>query len=142
MASDVLESKDINNRRILTTEQLQNYPIKPNNNLTRTLTVSKLLTTSKDIELENEAEILEIEKDGGGKITNEQGKVIAPGNYLPGTGPHVEPDDDMAEKVIITPNTGENRNYITITIIGIVSLVILFTGIVIIKKKSYKRQIE
>lgn len=138
LASDVLESKDINNRRILTTEQLQNYPIKPNNNLTRTLTVSKLLTTSKDIELENEAEILEIEKDGGGKITNEQGKVIAPGNYLPGTGPHVEPDDDMAEKVIITPNTGENRNYITITIIGIVSLVILFTGIVIIKKKVIK----
>lgn len=138
LASDVLESKDIKNRRILTTNQLKYYPIEPGKNLTRTLTVSKLLTTSKDIELENEAEILEIEKDGGGKITNEQGKVIAPGNYLPGTGPHVEPDDDMAEKVIITPNTGENRNYITITIIGIVSLVILFTGIVIIKKKVIK----
>ena len=138
LASDVLESKNIKNRRILTTKQLKEFPIKPDDYRTRELTVSKLLTTSKDIELENEAEILEIEKDGGGKITNEQGKVIAPGNYLPGTGPHVELDDDMAEKVIITPNTGENRNYITITIIGIVSLVILFTGIVIIKKKVIK----
>ena len=41
----------------------------------------------------------------------------------------------MAETVIVTPNTGENLNYIIPLVVTITAFVILGTGIIFIKKK-------
>ena len=62
-----------------------------------------------------------------------------PGNYVPGTGPAVERDDDMAETVLITPNTGRNLNYVLPTMMIIGAIVILGIGIVWIKKKVLRK---
>lgn len=56
------------------------------------------------------------------------------GNYVPGEGP-TESDDSMAETTIVTPATGENRDYILPIIIGATALIILGAGVIIIKKK-------
>ena len=45
----------------------------------------------------------------------------------------------MAEIVIITPNTGENLNYILPITIGIIACIIIGVGIFYIKKKVLKR---
>ena len=93
------------------------------------LNVSKILTSSENIELGNETEIVKVNKPGGADLTS------TPGNYVPSTGPAVERDDDMAEVVIITPNTGENMNYILPIAVTATAFVILGVGIVFIKKE-------
>ena len=123
------ENSTINEKTILYTESLSRYNLEPTQNATVMLNVSKLLSASEDIELNNETEIVKVDKTGGSDLTS------TPGNYIPSTGPSVEPDDDMAETVIITPNTGENLNYIIPIVIGIAACVIIGTGIVFIKKK-------
>ena len=129
LAEEVIGSLSTDNVKILYTEALAKELLQPTKSATVMLNVSKLLTSSEDIELGNETEIVKVEKTGGPNITS------TPGNYVPGTGPSVEPDDSMAEVVIITPNTGEDLNYIIpITIIGI-AFVILSVGIIFIKKK-------
>ena len=92
------------------------------------LNVSKILTTSEDISLDNETEIVEVDKTGGSDL------VSTPGNYIPGTG-HTESDDDMAETVIVTPATGDNLAYIVPVTIGIIALLVIGGCVVIIKKK-------
>ena len=93
------------------------------------LNVSKLLTSSQDIELDNETEIIKVDKTGGSDLTT------TPGDYVPGTGPQVERDDDMAERVLITPNTGANMNFILPISIVISAFVIIGVGVIFIKKK-------
>ena len=44
----------------------------------------------------------------------------------------------MAETTIVTPSTGENRNYIIAITVAILALTILGSGVVIIKKKVIK----
>ena len=93
------------------------------------MNVSKILTTAGDISLNNETEIIKLEKpNGGGDVPS------TPGNFVPGKDPK-EPDESTSETVIITPNTGSNRNFIIPISIGLVALVILGTGIIFIKKK-------
>ena len=129
LAEAVKTSETIDNRTILYTEALAGYDLQPTQNAIVMLNVSKLLNASQDIELENETEIVKVDKPGGGSLT------FIPGNYVPGTGPQVEPDDDMAEIVIITPNTGENLNYIIPITVTITAFVIIGVGIVFIRKK-------
>ncbi len=101
------------------------------------LTATKVLTTinNSDIELDNEAEVTQITKTGGGALTTKDGsKKIIPGNYVPGAGKKVEDDDDMAQTFTVTPNTGSNLNYVLPILIGMSALAILGVGIVWIKK--------
>ena len=99
-----------------------------------TLNVSKVLASTDDIELNNESEIITVEKNGGGNLYEE-----TPGNYIPGsykkTSTTLEPDNDAAETVIVVPATGANKNYLEMGMLGIAILTILGTGIYIIKKK-------
>lgn len=122
----------VNNKIILYTEALKDTPLKPTESSNIALKVSRILSVSADISLDNETEILEIDKTGGRDITS------TPGNYVPGTG-KTESDDDIAETVIVIPATGENRNFL-LTIGTIISAgVILGAGIFFIRKKNFKK---
>ena len=133
LAEEVRNSTSIDSAKIFYTEALAGYDLQPTESATVMLNVSKLLTSSEDIELGNETEIVKVEKPGGPNITS------IPGNYVPGTGPSVESDDGMAEIVIVTPNTGENMNYILPIAITVIACVILGVGVVLIKKKVLKK---
>ena len=128
LAQQVTDSEEITNRELLYTQNLAR-PITPNNSVNTTLKVSKLLTSSQDIELDNEIEINKINKSGGADITT------IPGDYVPGSGPKFDRDDGMAERVIITPNTGENLNFVLPITIVISAFVIIVAGVIFIKKK-------
>lgn len=122
------EESTINDKIILYTENLKTE-LKPSEAKDTILNVSKILTTSSDISLDNETEIIKVEKpNGGGDVPS------TPGNFTPGIDPK-EPDESESETVIITPNTGANRNFIIPISVGLVALVILGTGVIFIKKK-------
>mgnify|MGYP005760657995 CR=1 FL=1 len=133
LAEEVMNSTSIDDRILLYTEALAGHALQPTESATVMLNVSKLLSSSDSIELDNETEINKIEKPSGAKLTS------TPGNYVPGTGPAVERDDDMAETVLITPNTGRNLNYVLPTMMIIGAIVILGIGIVWIKKKVLRK---
>ena len=86
------------------------------------LTASKILTNTDEIELNND-EITEVTRTAktGRKVTPKYTSLY-----------------DRGETVTITTPTGENKNYILITIVAISFFVILGTGIVFIKKKILK----
>lgn len=123
------ETSTINDKTILYTDALKDRPIEPTQSTSTMLNVSKILTTSDDIALDNETEIVEVDKPGGADI------VSTPGNYIPGTG-HTESDDHMAETVIITPPTGQDISNIIMITVGIIALIVIAGGIVLIKKKA------
>ncbi len=140
VAAEVIGS-NIGNKWILYTEALKQHKLKPANKeqsgkiinkgesqATVQLNVSKVLTTTDEISLNNETEIIKIDRPGGRRP-----KPI-PGNYQPGTSIH-EVDDSMAETTIVTPATGENQNYIIPIMVGTIALLILGAGVIIIKKK-------
>lgn len=125
------EESTINEKTILYTESLKDQKLEPTKIATVDLNVSKTLTTTDEISLDNETEVVKLEKTGGSKTEE------TPGNYIPGTG-KTEADDGMAETVIVTPSTGDNRGYIIPIMIGVTAFVILGIGIVLIKKKALK----
>lgn len=110
----------------------------PEENVITLLEVSKTLTTTDDISLGNETEIIQLDKPGGSTIIKEENgsdpKVITPGSHIPGKTPD-EPDTDESETVIVTPSTGANLAFVIPITIAVIALVILGTGIVLIKKK-------
>ena len=118
----------LNNRMILLTNKTA-VALKPKETVSVGLNVSKLLTTSKDLTFENDAETVNMEKPKNSTTTipgvtpQHTGSVI---QYFPA---------DSAEEVQITPSTGGNKNYIIPTIIGITALGILSFGVIGIKKK-------
>ena len=91
------------------------------------LKVSKVLTTTDDISLENDFGILAISKNGGRLIAK------APGKYVPGET--LDDLSDKAEEIIVTPSTGKDLNFVVPITIGIISLITLGTGVILIKKK-------
>ena len=97
--------------------------IAPGDSKQASLTASKILTNTDEIELNNDIEITEATRNKR-------------------TGRNVTPQYsifyDKGETVTITTPTGENKNYILITIVAISFFVILGTGIVFIKKKILK----
>ena len=123
------ETSTIDDKTILYTDSLKDAQIEPTQSESVMLNVSKILTTSEDISLDNETEIVEVDKTGGSDL------VSTPGNYVPGTG-HTESDDDMAETVIVTPATGDNLSYILPISIGIIALLVIGVGVIVIKKKA------
>ena len=92
------------------------------------IVVEKVLSSAEDATFGNQAEIVLINKPGGPRTPS------TPGNYIPNEEPQEE-DDSTSEELIITPNTGEDRNYVLPITIGIVVVIIIGAGIVIIKKK-------
>ncbi len=129
--TNVDSGSTIEDKLILSTEELYEKQIEPGKYEEVKLNVSKLLSNTDEISLDNETECINVAKTGGANIQS------IPGNYVPGSG-HQEMDDSMAETIIVTDSTGDNRNYI-ITIVAITSaLLILGTGIVLIKKKALK----
>lgn len=123
------EESDINNKTILYTESLKEQKLEPTQNATVDLNVSKLLSNTEDISLDNETEVTKLDKTGGSKPTS------IPGNYIPGKG-KTEADDGMSETVIITPATGENRAFIIPIVIGTTALIVLGVGVILIKRKT------
>ena len=110
------------NKTVLYNQKLTN-PLKAGESNVVSLQVSKVLSTSDEIELDNEAEITEITKNGGSEINGYkfEGEVLT---LL-----------SKAETVVVTPSTGENRDYTTMISIAVSTLAILGAGIVLIKKK-------
>ena len=96
--------------------------IAPGDSKQASLTASKILTNTDEIELNNDIEITEAtrNKRTGRKVTPQYSFLY-----------------DRGETVTITTPTGENKNYILITIVAISFFVILGTGIVFIKIKIY-----
>ena len=91
-----------------------------------TLSASKLLTSSEDNTFDNKTEIVDVTRKDGDitgtpvKVTWNNGKFFF--------------DTDNAEKTVIIPSTGENRNYVLPTVIGIIAVAIVGVGIFFIKK--------
>ena len=123
------EDSDISEKTILYTESLNTEKLEPTKSATVMINVSKLLSNSDEIALDNETEVVRLVKTGGSKPIPE------PGNYIPGTG-DTESDSDIAETVIVTPNTGDNLNFIIPVIVATIALAILGVGVVTIKKKT------
>ena len=122
------EDTQINQKAILYTEALKKQNLEPGKFAEVALKVSKIISSSDEISLNNETEVVETNKPGGAKTQS------TPGNYVPGAG-HTETDDSMAETTIVTPATGENKNYILPIITGITAFATLAVGVIFIKKK-------
>ncbi len=131
VAKEVYENEDstIADKTILYTESLKGQKLKPTESATVNLNVSKVLSNSDEISLDNESEITELTKDGGPRPSP------TPGNHVPGQEPK-EPDESTSETVIVTPSTGANLEFIVPVMVGVIALVILGAGVVIIKKKT------
>lgn len=126
------EESTVTDKIILYTSYLSNEVIVPGGSRSVELKVSKLLSNSDEISMDNEVEINEIEKNGGRPVDS------TPGNYIPGKG-HQEPDDSQAPTIIVTPNTGDNLEFIIPIMVGVVALIILGVGIILIKRKALEK---
>ena len=134
-AESVETETDINNRIILYTKEESEFAkngVVPGKNSTVELHVSKLLTTTDDISLNNETEIVAVTNQAGAPPESD-----LPGDYIPSTElvPAKTPDASVSEQVIVTPSTGENLNYVVPISIGIIALVTLGIGVILIKKE-------
>lgn len=131
VAEEVYKNEDstIADKTILYTESLKGQKLKPTESATVNLNVSKVLSNSDEISLDNESEITELTKDGGST------PIPTPGNHVPGQETE-EPDESISETVIVTPNTGANLEFIVPVMVGVIALVILGVGVVIIKKRT------
>ena len=114
---------EISLNKILKTTKVDQ--IAPGKNASIELNVSKLLSSSDEITFDNKAENVEIKKSKDDKTSNQH------------TGRRIQklPKSADSEQVIVTPSTGENRDYKTIIIVSITSLIVLAGGIILIKKK-------
>lgn len=92
------------------------------------LIASRLLSKNDEIILSNKTEIVEIERTGG------RPPEPIPGNFNPATNEPREPDGDISEEIIILPPTGLSKNTMIYILLGISTLGILISGIVLIKK--------
>lgn len=90
--------------------------IEPGQSKSVQLTTSKLLANSEEIELENKAEITQIDVKNGRE-------------------PAIENTFDNAENIIVIPPTGSNKDYILPIVLGTSLLAIIGVGVVLIKKK-------
>lgn len=105
--------------------------IKPNEEKTVTLQLSKVLANNDDISLDNGVEVNILK---GSKLKS------IPGNYIPGKvykEEEKESDSDNAYLSVTAP-TGSTDNTKEIVIMSISLLVILGTGVIFIKKKILK----
>ena len=93
------EESSISNKMIVYTETLNNKKLIPGQSETLNINVSKELANSDEISLDNEVEVIKVEKDGGAPLDS------TPGNYIPGKPEQqLESDNSQAETIIITPS--------------------------------------
>lgn len=124
---EITEIKEARKKKLADKTILYNADLEkelaPGESKNASLTASKILTNTDEIELNNDIEITEAtrNKRTGRKVTPQYSFLY-----------------DRGETVTITTPTGENKNYILITIVAISFFVILGTGIVFIKKKILK----
>ncbi len=106
--------------------------LKPQEKAIINLNTSKYLGITDDLVFENEADTVKIEKPRKQDTTGETERII---EQQIGKVVETFPTSATAESVTIMQSTGENHEYVTPTIVGIVTLIITGVGIVIIKKK-------
>ena len=89
------------------------------------------VASSQGANYQNQAEIIEVVKTGGGKLTS------TPGNYIPNKTSDETPDTDdtTSEEVVIIPSTGGNRNYVLPISLMVIALITLGVGVYVIKVK-------
>lgn len=123
-ATEVTETRTIrdvklDNKTILHNADLENA-IEPGKENSATIYVSKVLANTDEIDLNNDAEITET------KRTTKTGSMptLTGSTFI-----------DRGETVTITPPTGHNKDYIAIILTTISGLIILATGVVLIRKK-------
>lgn len=124
MLSEELKEVVDSYNKILTTST---DSIKAGESITKTITLSRILTNSDELVYYNDAEILKVSKEAGSLIGT------IPGNYKPGEVKEV--DETRAEILTINSPTGEDRGYAEYIIVAGTMLGIIVAGIVIIKKK-------
>lgn len=114
--------------KILRTEKFAN--MKPGEKVSVKMAVAKLLSSNEEnLTFDNSVEV--------NKLKYSKADNSIPGNYDPVNHAPNEPDDDTKETVITTP-TGEDKGYLEYIIVGVVGLIILTTGIILLKKKVIK----
>lgn len=121
--------------QIIVTKALENTKLKPGENATVNLVLSKTISPNDDddtLNYGNMAEILQYTNTAGRRDMD-----AIPGNQEPDEEPY-EYDTDFTERVLITPPTGANKAYYFV-LAGVV-LVILAGGIIVIKKKVVGRK--
>ena len=118
-------SDKIENRTVLCKEN--ETKVAPTETEKYALEISKILTTTDDISLENDLGITNIEKIGGRTLK------LAPGRYVPEET--LDDLSDKAEEIIVTPSTGEDLNFVIPITIGVIALITLGAGVILIKKK-------
>lgn len=124
-ATKVGDTEFLNSRILLYTESTATA-LEPTKTVSTKLTTSKVLTTSQDLLFNNDVETVTITKPA------------VPGNQHRGSAVKDFPVDN-AEQVLITPSTGEDRNYVLPVTIGIIALVIFAAGVVVIKRYIIKK---
>ena len=137
---EILKEKYNNNTTEINNEKEKAHILlKPSETSDVKFIASKVLgSNNEDLEFYNTAEILQIDKKGGSYIEKS-----LPGNLEPGKSPNVEEiekDGNRAEQVTVIPPTGDDTDYINVvwTVIGIISLGVLGTGLVFIRKVVLK----
>ena len=143
VTEDVINSLKNSNTYEYYTESLKDTALKParikgnalvydGNTANLYMTADKSLTPSEDININNQVEIVELNKKFGSRIT------CTPGNYIPFGSAH-ESDDSMSEEMIVTPSTGANKNYAIIGTVTFIALVALGAGVYFIRKFNKKQ---
>lgn len=116
--------------QIVVTKALENTKLKPGEQASVELTLSKTLSPNDEddtLTYTNIAEILQYSNTAGRRDMD-----AIPGNQEPDEDSY-EYDSDFTEKILITPPTGENRAFYFV--LATVVLVVLAGGIIIIKRK-------
>ena len=118
-SSSIRESR-LKNKGILHNTGELEKELEPGKSTSQDLKLSKVLSNSDEIDLNNDSEIIDIKRtlDIGRKVTITRSLIYDPG-----------------ESVRITPPTGSTNKTLEIIIISISSLIILATGIIFIRKK-------
>lgn len=117
-------------RIVLQNDAHKDEEVNPGNEIKTTLEVSKILTITDEIELENDTEIVKMEIPHGGRPLT---MTRIPGQYYPGSS--LTELSDKAERIMVTPSTGKDLNFVTPITIGVIALITLGAGVILIKKK-------
>jgi hypothetical protein len=105
---------------------LINYDYLPNETRTELLKGKRLIANGDEIRMENEIEIIKT-KLADGLRTGRRNMI------------NLAPLYDGAEWVTITPATGEDRDFVGLTIVGIGGLTVLACGIILIRRYFKRR---
>lgn len=144
-ASKIGDADFLNSRVLLYTDKTA-VPLKPTNVVAVELKTSKILTTSKDLLFNNDAETVKVKKpnevlDNGtnGDLNDDASDDNASVDVYRNTQ-HIGGivryfPIDSAEQIEITPSTGDDRNYIVPVVVGITALIVLGVGVVLVKRK-------